>query len=161
MKGGIYIMKKEEKNQEENFEKPIEKISLSYDERKRELTRIVETFTADKKSRWEITLKEPEIKKVYEALMIEKKDLEKYLERQESELDKLNSPENKAEPVTLTEAQLALKENIIALQKDDKYHKWKSQIDSFEKNIEEAKKGVSEKNRLINEIKTKAKNIKF
>ena len=132
---------------------------LSYDERRKELTREVTTEKEDETTLWKITLKEDGIKRIFDALKNEKKDLQKALDRQEDLLTQLMKQETDVEKVELTEEQIKLKENIIALQKDDKYNNWKKKVDNTNEQLENIKNEIKEKNKLIQEIKNKARNL--
>lgn len=132
---------------------------LSYDERRKELTREVTTEKEDETTLWKITLKENGIKRIFDALKKEKKDLQKALDRQEELLTQLMKQESEIEKVELTEEQIKLKENIIALQKDDKYNNWKKKVDNTNEQLENIRNEIKEKNKLIQEIKNKARNL--
>lgn len=132
---------------------------LSYDERRKELTREVTTEKEDETTLWKITLKENGIKRIFDALKKEKKDLQKTLDRQEDLLTQLMKQESDVEKVELTEEQIKLKENIIALQKDDKYNNWKKKVDNTNEQLENIRNEIKEKNKLIQEIKNKARNL--
>ena len=132
---------------------------LSYDERRKELTREVTTEKDDETTLWKITLKENGIKRIFDALKNEKKDLQKALDRQEDLITQLMKQESDVEKVELTEEQIKLKENIIALQKDDKYNNWKKKVDNTTEQLENIRNEIKEKNKLIQEIKNKARNL--
>mgnify|MGYP001607170407 FL=1 len=132
---------------------------LSYDERRKELTREVTTEKDDETTLWKITLKENGIKRIFDALKKEKKDLQKTLDRQEDLITQLMKQESDVEKVELTEEQIKLKENIIALQKDDKYNNWKKKVDNTTEQLENIRNEIKEKNKLIQEIKNKARNL--
>jgi hypothetical protein len=132
---------------------------LSYDERRKELTREVTTEKEDETTLWKITLKENGIKRIFDALKKEKKDLQKALDIQEDLLTQLMKQESDVEKVELTEEQIKLKENIIALQKDDKYNNWKKKVDNTNEQLENIRNEIKEKNKLIQEIKNKARNL--
>jgi len=132
---------------------------LSYDERRKELTREVTTEKEDETTLWKITLKEDGIKRIFDALKNEKKDLQKALDRQEDLLTQLMKQETDVDKVELTEEQIKLKENIIGLQKDDKYNNWKKKVDNTNEQLENIKNEIKDKNKLIQEIKNKARNL--
>ncbi|MBI2452090.1 hypothetical protein HYV50_03360 [Candidatus Pacearchaeota archaeon] len=136
-----------------------EGVKLSYDERRKELTREVTAEKEDETTLWKITLKENGIKRIFDGLKNDKKDLQRALGRQEDLLSQLTKQESDVEKVELTEEQIKLKENIIALQKDDKYNNWKKKVDNTNEQLENIKNEIKEKNKLIQEIKNKARNL--
>lgn len=135
---------------------------LEFDERRNNLTRTLITETPDALHTNISTLKGAKaIKEVFNSYKNEKKEIERAIERQEENLDSLNKQGKDLEKVELTESQNKLKEDIKALQIEDKYSQWSKKVKDTESNIEHLQKSLKEKKKLMNDIKNKAKSINF
>jgi len=141
------------------MEEPKETITLTYDERKKILVR---TITREKKGeivKTEIILNEDKIKEIFKGLESEKKQYSESLKKQDNFLKRLNEDKEKLEVVTLTKEQIKLKEDLDILNKYVKVEEIDSKIKQTLETIEYVKKDISNKNKLIGEIKSKAKNL--
>ena len=95
-----------------------ENISMSYDERRRELTRLVTTKKEDETTEWKIVLKENGIKKIWDTLIKDKKSAKEARARTEKEISTYDDQLSELEEVELTDEHKKIKETLKILQKD-------------------------------------------
>lgn len=132
---------------------------MTYDERKRQLTRVVTTDKETETTEWRIVLNERGIKNIWTTLVKEKKEGQKARQKHDSILSSYKKQLEDVKEVKLTKQQQDIKEALKVLQKDAERENLQIKVKDAEASIEYIDKQISEKNKMMNDLKSKVKNL--
>ena len=132
---------------------------MIYDERRRTLTRTIKTDKSGESTKFEIILDEDGIKNVFNALLQDKKDGKRAIDKQEDLLDAYEKQAKETPKVPMDKRLQQMRTDLILLQKRQEWDKHHERIQGTKDTIKHITAQVKEKTRLLNELKGKCRNI--